>query len=99
MGYLITKILIHFYQIPRYKKELAIKPLQGTYNIGSWNRSLAQAPIYERVTNDADDHFLQMKVHKQTESKGRIVQGPARGTAAPSGETEYIKGVFVLATK
>ncbi|KAM7469732.1 hypothetical protein LguiA_007915 [Lonicera macranthoides] len=81
MGSLITRILVHFYNVPRYKKEITVKPSKGTYNLGSWHRSLSQAPIYERAANDADDHFLQMKARELIGSKGRIIQGSSRRTA------------------
>ncbi|KAM7487183.1 hypothetical protein LguiB_024667 [Lonicera macranthoides] len=40
-----------------------------------------------------------MKIREQTGSKGHIIQGPARRTAAPSGETKDIKGVFTFLKK
>ena len=94
MGSLITKILVFLFQNPRFKKELAVKPLRGPYNIGNWNSSFAQAPIYVRATNDAEDRFLQMKACEQTGSKWRIIQGASRRSMAPPTQSEDVKGLF-----
>ncbi|KAM7509899.1 hypothetical protein LguiB_008774 [Lonicera macranthoides] len=99
MGSLITYILIHFYKVPHYKKEIAVKPSKGTYNIGSWHRSLSQAPIYVRAKNDADDRFLQMKARELTGSKGKIIQGSSCRTAPPPTTSEDVQGQFALMKK
>ncbi|KAM7498927.1 hypothetical protein LguiA_023341 [Lonicera macranthoides] len=99
MGSLITHILIHFYKVPHYKKEIAVKPSKGTYNIGSWHRSLSQAPIYVRAKNDADDRFLQMKARELTGSKGKIIQVSSRRIAPPPAPSEDVQGLFALMKK
>ncbi|KAM7501109.1 hypothetical protein LguiB_000013 [Lonicera macranthoides] len=99
-GSLITRILVHLYKVPRYKKEVSVKPSKGTYNLGSWHRSLSQAPIYVRAAIDADDRFLQMKAREQTGSKGRIVQGPTRRKAPPPpASSSDIQGHFAFMKK
>ncbi|KAM7507244.1 hypothetical protein LguiA_017697 [Lonicera macranthoides] len=99
MGSLITRILVHLYKVPRYKKEIAMKPSKGVYNIGSWHRSLSQAPIYERAASDTDDRFLQMKAREQTGSNGRIIQGKTRRTIPQSVPSAEVQGLSAFMRK